>query len=63
MFTRAKYCAVCGCLFGLPDICNPALLGPDEDEEWAMSYAYDARVLPKELANVFRSTSGETRWR
>lgn len=54
MFTKEKYCAVCGCLFSLPLIRkpeNPALNG---DEILASSDGYDSRVLPRELAGVIR---------
>ena len=54
MFTKEKYCAVCGCPFSLPLIRNPEDPDPNEDEMLALSDPYDSRVLPRELTTVFR---------
>ncbi|CAD6586962.1 MAG: hypothetical protein ASARMPRED_002896 [Alectoria sarmentosa] len=40
MFTKEKYCAVCGCLFSLPLIRNPENPDPNEDEMLAVSDPY-----------------------
>lgn len=49
MFTREKFCAVCGCLFSLPDIRDP--VNPDSDENPLLAYGdcYDSRILPQEM--------------
>ena len=54
MFTKEKYCAVCGCPFSLPLIRNPDNPDPNEDEMLALSDPYDSRVLPRALTSVFR---------
>ena len=53
MFTREKYCAVCGCLFSLPLLRNPENPDPNEDEMLALNDPYDLRVLPRDLTTVF----------
>lgn len=55
MFTKEKYCAVCGCPFSLPLIRDPENPDPNEDEMLALSDPYDSRVLPRELTSVFLS--------
>ena len=52
MFTREKYCAVCGCLFNLPLLRNPDNPDPTEDEMLALNNPYDLRVLPRDLTTV-----------
>lgn len=52
MFTREKYCAVCGCLFSLPDIRDPVNPDPDEDPLLAYGYTYDSRLLPQKMTEV-----------
>lgn len=52
MFTREKYCAVCGCLFSLPLLRNPENPDPNEDETLALNDPYDSRVLPRHLTTV-----------
>lgn len=54
MFTKEKYCAVCGCPFSLALIRNPEHPDPNEDEMLALSNPYDSRVLPRELTSVYR---------
>ena len=51
MFTKEKYCAVCGCPFSLPLIHTPET-DPNEDEMLILSFMYDPRVLPRELAVI-----------
>lgn len=51
MFTKEKYCAVCGCPFSLPLIHTPET-DPNEDELLILSSEYDPRVLPRELAVI-----------
>lgn len=63
MFTKEKYCAVCGCPFSLPLIRNPEDPDPNEDEMLALSDPYDSRVLPRELTSVFLQTSRAARMR
>ena len=63
MFTKEKYCAVCGCPFSLPLIRNPENPDPDEDEMLALSDPYDSRVLPRDLTSVLRPTSGAPKTR
>lgn len=53
MFTKEKYCAVCGCLFSLPLIRDPEHPDPNEDSMLQYSDPYDSRVLPKELTLVW----------
>ena len=52
MYSAERYCVVCGCLFSLPDIRNPA--NPDPDEDCLLPYAdpYDSRLLPREMTEV-----------
>ena len=52
MFTREKYCAVCGCLFRLPDIRDPVHPDPDENPLLPLGDLYDSRILPRELTEV-----------
>ena len=54
MFTKKKYCAVCGCPFSLPLIHNPENTDLNEDEILALRDPYDPRVLPRELTSVLR---------
>lgn len=49
MFTREKFCAVCGCLFSLPDIRDPVNPDPDENPLLAYGDCYDSRILPQEM--------------
>lgn len=59
MFTKEKYCAVCGCPFSLPLIRNPQDPDPNEDTMLALSNPYDSRLLPRELTTV---TFPENAW-
>ncbi len=54
MWSREKYCAVCGCPFSVPLIRNPENPDPNEDYMLTLSNPYDSRVLPRELTTVFR---------
>ena len=54
MFTREKYCAVCGCPFSLPLFRDPEQPDPDGDEILLLCAGYDSRVLPEELTHVIR---------
>ena len=57
MFTRKKYCAVCGCLFSLPLLRDPDDPDPNEDTMLALNNPYDSRVLPRDLTSVFCSNA------
>ena len=52
MWTREKYCAVCGCHFSLPDIRDPVNPDPDEDPVLPLGDPYDSRILPKDMIQV-----------
>ena len=54
MFTKEKYCAICGCPFSLPLIQTPQEPSLDEDGILTLRCQYDPRVLPKELAVIIR---------
>lgn len=54
MWTRSKYCAVCGCSFGIPDIRDPVNPDPDEDPSILLGDPYDARLLPQGQTQVRR---------
>lgn len=57
MFTREKYCAVCGCLSSLPDIRDPVHPDPDENPLLPHGDPYDSRILPRELTEVRRGSA------
>ena len=52
MFTREKFCAVCGCHFSLPDIRDPVNPDPDEDPMLPLGDPYDSRILSQEMIQV-----------
>lgn len=53
MWTRAKYCAVCGCPFGLPSFRDLHEVDDNGDEVLFLGDGYDSSVLPTELTHVF----------
>lgn len=52
MFTREKFCAVCGCHFSLPDIRDPVNPDPNEDPMLPFGDPYDSRLLPRKMTEV-----------
>lgn len=57
MYTGEKFCAVCGCLFSLPDVRDPVNPDPDEDCLLPLGDPYDSRILPQKLTEVRRGST------
>ena len=48
MYTRNKYCCICGSIFLLPTICNPVDHTEAEEVILDIENPYDSRVLSQE---------------